>query len=667
MLADLLLALLFLTIFLVAGAPFALYLAGSARRQLGYPTIALAGVLGMAAALIGASNLLAVGVSLRATAVVLACAWVALLAGLVAVWIRLKPFVPAVTPVWVAQRVGLVVCLVAGAAVLLSSAKSGGSILNFRLGIDSAMYGDTAQVLLEGNGGVTGFEAMSAASPTGFGPAALMVHMRWGTPILLALFTQVTWLAHSYQVVVPLLAVTLGLSAAISIAIARRVGLSRPISLVVGFVLLFSYPLLHLSLEGQWPQAMALPLVLATFLVWLRMPSRGSRREMAMVVLELALLLAASTMIYSEYLPILLVIFALGSALLFARRQSVAAWQGLVALTGGVLVAAVLVAPYTLRLVPHLLGLTLVGVGYETPLLMLPTEVIGLGSIWSRWGEWITAGSMPTGLERENPIRDLALALIVAALYAYGTLWIARTSREWSAWVATFMVVVGLGLYFAVFKHSGYLWSKGIVTLAPLVLVAVIVGLMAIGSSSRRWHSVSVGLLVALSVYIVFTGINGIRDFKASSRALTSDVLEVREFMRTAPPCITLLRPRGLTAGGFDAESYSSSPTRQSDRVLDFGLVPVFREDPVLDSWSMDPIAYQGDLADVRERVCVIVNTNMNDIDLRALTADKRVLFLNDHWAVLDGGVTLDELRARGADDFYAELFQGVGAGPPAT
>ena len=656
MLSNVGLAALFFSLLFALGLPLSVLLGVRLFGRPSYLMLTLAAVLGMALLIVLAANTLALGISWRTTPVFAFLVWLsAALMAFARQWRLTRTLVPLAVLTWGAKRFGLLLALVCAAAVLLSLSKPDNALLGMRLGIDAALYGDTAQLLLEQDS-TSGLADLAASSPTSFGPAALMVHLRWGAPLLLALFTWLAHLTHSYEAALPVLAVCLGLSAAATIALARRVGFNKPLALLCGALVITNYPIIHLSLEGQWPQAIALPIFLSIVLLWAavaRLPGRPPTASL----LGIALLLSASALVYSEYLPVLFALLVTACVLEAVRRQWRAAKYRLLTLCLALVLAAILVLPYILRLVPHLLGLTTEGVGYPTPLMLYPSEVVGLGSIWTRWEEWITPNSMPVELFRENWIRDAMLAIAVTCLFAMGTWRITRTTREWPIWVASFIVVSLMGLGFAVSLHTGYLWSKGVVTFAPIILVCVLFAIAPRSRAGLTPQVLSVALVTLFATYVSFTAIGGIRTFRESSRPLFSDVLAVRDYFRSAPPCAVLLRPRGLSGNEVDSEGYGTSPTRQTDRVHDFTLVALFRDHPVLDSWSGEPIADQQELSPGELPVCLAFDMSGSPLDTIAISTKYHELFRTEHWVVADSGLSLEQLQNQGIDAFYQGLF----------
>ena len=148
------------------------------------------------------------------------------------------------------RSIGFALVFIAGQSLLIGFTKPFDALFGVRIGIDAALYADGAQVMLESTG-QSGLAAMSAVSPTSFGPAGLLGHLRWGTPMLMALATKLFGLQHSYQIIMPLMAVMIASAALLVVVLCKQLQLPKWVSLFTGLMVVFNYPLLHLVIEAQ--------------------------------------------------------------------------------------------------------------------------------------------------------------------------------------------------------------------------------------------------------------------------------------------------------------------------------------------------------------------------------------------------------------------------------
>lgn len=505
-----------------------------------------------------------------------------------------------------------------------------------RIGVDAALYADGAQVMLESTG-QSGLAAMSAVSPTSFGPAGLLNHLRWGTPMLMAMGTKLFGLDHSYQIVMPLMAVMIALTALLVVVLCKKLQLPNWVSLVTGIMVVFNYPLLHLVIEAQWPQAMSLPLIITIFVLW----DKSVERNFSFLILN-SVLIAGSVLLYGEYLPILLGIL-FGIAIIEIGTEGIArSLRSVSIVVTSVVLAGLIIFPYTQKYLSHLFGLSL-SVGYPTPHQANASEILGIGSIWSRWEEWNTIENTPIALVREHVMMDMCLSLVALCALRWGFHQVRRNQKNWEPWFAVMCMACVLWFRFSYSLGKGYLWSKSVATLSPLLLIVVIYGVWQIPKLQQhlRWlKAATVGLVLS---GVMITGIRGIIDFRDSERPISRDTLDVGKFLRNGDGCVVLLRELGATKDGVNMWI--------RDLNFHYAMTAIFRHNPVLNGHGF--IDFQGDPESISKRVCVVLDSDGSDIDLARIATKHPILFKNKHWVVVDGGFSLDKLLEGNEHEYF--------------
>ena len=626
MINDIFLSVALSAVFIVFGFPFALLLTGEGTIGEELRVVTITCILGIAISVIICSNVISFGGSLT-----VALVW-CLLIWLVVVLIK--------RPLNLVGRylrsVGFALIFVAGQSLLIGFTKPLDALFGMRIGVDAALYADGAQVMLESTG-QSGLVAMSAVSPTDFGPAGLLNHLRWGTPMLMAMATKLFSLDHSYQIIMPLMAVMISSTALLVVALCKKLQLPNWISLLTGVMVVFNYPLLHLVIEAQWPQAMSLPLIIAIFVLW----DKNIKRNLSFVISN-SILIAASLLFYGEYLPILLGIL-IGTTIIEIGTEGIArALRSALVVISSVVLAGLSIFPYTQKYLSHLFGLSL-SVGYPTPHLANASEILGIGSIWSRWEDWSTIESTPIALVRDNVVMDMCLSLAALCALRWGFHQMRRHQKNWEHWFVVMCMACVLWFRFSYSLGKGYLWSKSVTTLSPILLIAVIYGIWQSPQLLRnfKWlRHVVIGLVVSA---VAVTGIRGVIDFRESERPISRDTLEVSSFLSKGQNCVVLLRELGATKDGVNMWI----------RDLNFRhtMTAVFRHNPVL--YGRGFVDFQPQSESISKRVCVVLDSDGLDINLVRIATKHPILFQNKHWVVIDGGMTLDKLFEENEHEYF--------------
>jgi hypothetical protein len=626
MIIDISLSLAIGAVFIVFGFPFAIVLTGEETIGEELKVVTMSCVLGIAISVIICSNVISFGGSLA-----VALAWCFI------VWLAV---IVVKRPIVLVQRylrsVGFALTFVAGQSLLIGFTKPFDALFGMRIGVDAALYADGAQVMLESTG-QSGLAAMSAVSPTSFGPAGLLNHLRWGTPMLMGMATKLFGLDHSYQIIMPLMAVMIASTALLVVVLCKKLQLPNWVSLLTGVIVVFNYPLLHLAIEGQWPQVMSLPLVIAIFVLW----DKSIRRNTPFVI-SISILIAASVLFYGEYLPILLGIL-IGTTVIEIGTEGIArSLKSVFKVIASVFLAGLIIYPYTEKYLNHLFGLSL-SVGYPTPHQANASEILGIGSIWSRWEDWNTIENTPIALVRENVVMDMCLSLVALCALRWGIYQLCKHQKKWEHWFAVMCMACVLWFRFSYSLGKGYLWSKSATTLSPILLIAVVYGIWQSPQLLRnlKWLRPAAVSLVVIAV--LMTGIRGITDFRESERPISRDTLEVRSFLSKGQGCVVLLKELGTTKDGANMFI--------RDLTFRYAMTAVFRHNPVLNGRGF--IDFQGDPESISKRVCVVLDSDGSDIDIARIATKHPILFQNKHWVVIDGGISLDKLLEGNEHEYF--------------
>jgi len=516
------------------------------------------------------------------------------------------------------KAVCLLLALVACSAILISASKPNDAIMGVRIGIDSALYADGAQMLLENNG-ARGFEAISAATTTIFGPAAFLSHLRWGVPVLLAEVTKLFALDHSYLSVIPLLALFLGLSGLIAVSLCKRLLLPTHTSIFGGMAVATNYVFINLAIEGQWAQSMSIPF----FLLFVCLESEKNKR-FDPSLLGASLMLVAGTLFYGEMTPIFLFMyFLILVKKLWLNPLRSSAYQVTRSLVL-ILLAGVMIFPYIKKYIEHLGGLSL-AVGYALPHWMNGSELLGIGSIWTYGWE---KSVQPTMSGRRMEFWDFARSQTSYILLLFGMFTILRKKIDSYLWFGFFAVFAVLWLRFNQFGSSEYLWVKVLSSFTVLCLIVVIFAIYKFRSIVSTLLSNCLLFLLGLS--ILFTTYQQLENYRSVSRPISRDILEVRSFLEESEPCViqVVLSPE------------NADPFWDRDRVFLFSITPIFRGKLLVrGSQSIkypfeEGINFAGELTEVPQRICLLIEKPLKEILGTGIEIPSNVVFENKHWKV---------------------------------
>lgn len=512
------------------------------------------------------------------------------------------------------KAVCLLLALVACSAILISASKPNDAIMGVRIGMDSALYADGAQMLLE-NDGARGFEAISAETTTSFGPAAFLSHLRWGVPVLLAVVTKLFALDHSYLSVIPLLALFLGLSGLIAVSLCKRLLLPTHLAIFGGMAVATNYVFINLAIDGQWAQSMSIPF----FLLFVCLESENNKRFDASL-LGASLMLVAGTLFYGEMTTIFLFMYFLILAKkLWLNPLRISVYQITRSLVL-ILLAGVMIFPYVKKYIEHLGGLSL-EVGYTTPHWMNGSELLGIGSIWGHWGEWANNGAISTTITRRLEFWDFVRSQTSYILLLFGMFTILRKQIDSYLWFGFFTVFVVLWLRFNQFGSSTYLWVKALSSFMVFCLIVVICAIYKFRLIVSKFFSNCLLFLFGFS--ILFTTYQQLESFRSASRPISRDILEVRSFLEESEPCVQKLV--------LSPENVKLSWSR--DRVSYFILTAIFRRN-VLIIGSEGVENFAGDLTEVPQKICVLIEKPLKERLGTTIEVPANVVFENKHWKV---------------------------------
>ena len=624
MIQNLLLSQVFALLFVIVGLPFSYLILKPENQKTvdAVQRISVACALGVAIPLVTCSTIMSLGGWWTFCICVNITIWIAS----IVVLIRTNRFEGQVSVLKNAIRMDskagcLLLALVACSAILISASKPNDAIMGVRIGIDSALYADGAQMLLENNG-ARGFEAISAETATSFGPAAFLRHLRWGVPVLLAVVTKLFALDHSYLSVIPLLALLHGLSGVIAVSLCKRLLLPTHTAIFGGMAVATNYVFINLAIEGQWAQSMSIPF----FLLFVCLESEKNKRFDASL-LGASLMLVAGTLFYGEMTPIFLFIYFLILAKkLWLNSMRISTYQVTRSLAL-ILLAGVMIFPYIKKYIEHLGGLSL-AVGFGLPHWMNGSELLGIGSIWTNG--WETT-DVPSGMTaRRMEFWDFARSQTSYILLLFGMFTILRKRIDSYLWFGFFTVFVVLWLRFNQFGSSEYLWMK---VLSSSAVFCVVVVIFAIYRSRLIVSTLfSNCLLFLLGFSVLFTTYQQLENYRSVSRPISSDILEVRSFLEESEPCViqVVLSP----------ENADLSWPR--DRVFLYLITPIFRGNVLVNvsqtikigDGDEDGINYAGELTEVPQRICLLIEKPLKEILGTGFEIPSNVVFENKHWKV---------------------------------
>ena len=527
MIQNLLLSQAFALLFVVVGLPFSYLILKPENQKTvdAVQRISVACALGVAIPLVTCSTIMSLGGWWTFCICVNLTIWIAS----IVVLIRTNRFDGQVSVLKNATRmdskaVCLLLALVACSAILISASKPNDAIMGVRIGVDSALYADGAQMLLENNG-ARGFEAISAETTTSFGPAAFLSHLRWGVPVLLAVVTKLFALDHSYLSVIPLSALLHGLSGLIAVSLCKRLLLPTHTAIFGGIAVATNYVFINLAIEGQWAQSMSIPF----FLLFVCLESEKNKR-FDPSLLGASLMLVAGTLFYGEMTPIFLFMyFLILVKKLWLNPLRSSAYQVTRSLVL-ILLAGVMIFPYIKKYIEHLGGLSL-AVGYALPHWMNGSELLGIGSIWTYGWE---KSVQPTMSGRRMEFWDFARSQTSYILLLLGMFTILRKKIDNYLWFGFFAVFAVLWLRFNQFGSSEYLWVKVLSSFTVLCLIVVIFAIYKLRSIVSTLLSNCLLFLLGLS--ILFTTYQQLENYRSVSRPISRDILEVRSFLEESEP-----------------------------------------------------------------------------------------------------------------------------------
>ena len=621
MIQNLLLSQAFALLFVIVGLPFSYLILKPENQKTvdAVQRISVACALGVAIPLVTCSTIMSLGGWWTFCICVNLAIWIAS----IVVLIQTNQFDGQVSVLKNAIRmdskaVCLLLALVSCSAILISASKPNDAIMGVRIGVDSALYADGAQMLLENNG-ARGFEAISAETTTIFGPAAFLNHLRWGVPVLLAGVTKLFALDHSYLSVIPLLALFLGLSGLIAVSLCKRLLLPMHTSIFGGMAVAINYVFINLAIEGQWAQLMSIPF----FLLFVCLESEKNKRFDASL-LGASLMLVAGTLFYGEMTPIFLFMyFLILVKKLWLNPLRISTYQITRSLVLSLL-AGVMIFPYIKKYIEHLGGLS-IAVGYELPHWMNGSELLGIGSIWTHgWEKAI----QPKMSGRRMQFWDFARSQTSYILLLLGMFTILRKKIDNYLWFGFFTVFAVIWLRFNQFGSSEYLWVKVLSSFTVLCLIVVIFAIYKLRLTVSTLLSNCLLFLLGLS--ILFTTYQQLENYRSVSRPISRDILEVQSFLEESEPCViqVVLSPE-------NADTFWDR-----DRVFLYLITPIFRGKLLVrGSQSIkypfeEGINFAGELTEVPQRICLLIEKPLKERLGTNVGNPTNVVFENKHWKV---------------------------------
>ena len=617
MIQNLLLSQAFALLFVIVGLPFSYLILKPENQKTvdAVQRISVACALGVAIPLVTCSTIMSLGGWWTFCICVNITIWIASIVVLIRTnWFEGQEAALKNAIRMDSKAVCLLLALVACSAILISASKPNDAIIGVRIGIDSALYADGAQMLLENNG-ARGFEAISAATTTIFGPAAFLSHLRWGVPVLLAVVTKLFALDHSYLSVIPLLALLHGLSGLIAVSLCKRLLLPTHTAIFGGMAVATNYVFINLAIEGQWAQLMSIPF----FLLFVSLESEKNKK-FDPSLLGASLMLVAGTLFYGEMTPIFLFMyFFILAKKLWLNPLRISVYQitrslVLIMLTG------VMIFPYIIKYIAHLGGLSL-EVGYATPHWMNGSELLGIGSIWTYWGEWANNDAISTTIARRLEFWDFVRSQTSYILLLFGMFTILRKQIDSYLWFGLFTVFAVIWLRFNQFGSSSYLWVKVLSSFTVSCLIVVIYAIYKFRLIVSKFFSNCLLFLLGLS--ILFTTYHQLENYRSVSRPIPRDILEVRTFLEESEPCVlkVVLSPENV------------EPSWSRDRVSYLLFTPIFRGNVLINA-GYEGTNFSGELTEVPQRICVLIEKPLKEKLGTNVGNPANVVFENKHWKV---------------------------------
>jgi hypothetical protein len=480
-------------------------------------------------------------------------------------------------------------------------------IMSLRLGIDGALYADGAQALLA-NENSPGLEKIANLHPGSLATALFFVHFRWGTSFLLASVSNFLNVENSLQIAYPLFATVLLLIGLSGYIYLRRI-LSKSLFSVLFLIgVSCNAFFIHLLQEAQWPNLVAILLLLVLTLFFIDSVNNNSLDVQTSILF--GSLLGAIVVIYAEILPLLfgtLILFYVFKFFLNIMNRNFNKFYFLNLL--------LFMMSFVIFLIPNLkitfpyyrsiFFPTYENVGYPAPRGLWFSDLVGWTNSWHAPREWLWRDASVKHLAESTTI-DLGIVNLIGLFFVLSFfIWLRfnleflydsyrrgakfNKSQSFNLTISIFAVVT-VGLFslaigrFFILEYNQYLLTKSLSFLLPLLLLPLIYFLYR--SSFMVRLSKLLGVFVVISSLIfptLQTGARTYRDMEKINAPLGKTELGLSASFKNFEDCAFRFKPRGVP----------NSQSWWADRTKDYYMLSVFRFNPILEDQGSLPIVGQ--------------------------------------------------------------------------
>lgn len=430
-------------------------------------------------------------------------------------------------------------------------------LFRFRLGIDIPLYIDAAQSIIDSG-------RMDPKTP--FAMGALNVHLRWGLPIIFSWAAFFCGEVNTTTVALSLLSIVYAIFAqSVYLYCRRSLLLSQVEAVTVCLFILFNVNVINIIAEGQWAHFFSLPFILMVF--YFIGPAARDKIVTNSSVIFVSIYLSAVLVIYSEVFPFIIFTLLCSCCLsVVGSHRSDYGWEKVLYRFVMVLVIAVaLVAPYSFKVIPHLISLNIKSAGYNLAHFAMPHEVLSLASIYSDVDQWLVPEVSVKPLPREGKVFGVVLSIVLVAICCLGAI-----LRDRFVGPSIVMVFIASGLYLHLETGRSYTWMKIFVTIIPFLVAYAYCGVRSIGM-----NRITIYLAVIYLVISIFNCYCYIKDFKSTSVPLNEGIIYLSQ--RIGDHQCNISTDRWGSANG---------EMRWQDRTFAYMLTSVFRSQPIIDDWT---------------------------------------------------------------------------------
>lgn len=375
----------------------------------------------------------------------------------------------------------------------------------WRVGPDAAGYATTAKYLIDGNI-ISGFTGQFIFPYEIYAYEFLVQGNRLGTPGLFAFFAEINS-QQPIEIEFVLVCVAMILIQTIIYSLARTVGNSAAISGLISVAAILNCNFLFIIFEGGYAQILAMPLIILIIYRCLSLLTEGSRQS----ALFVALLLAASIVIYLESLIILLVILSISvPIILIIKKNDYLISVGRVLFL--IVIAMVISYPISsiwIRFQIENSGLISLA-GWAQPTWANSAQILGLSNIYNG-----LIGNKPNYTLKVGIVDDIILwgSLLIVALYTYVNFLKNKNAVNLVSFVISFVILIAL-IYFKVVKNlHSYSYMKIYTIIGPIYFLTLLMTF-----KERLSKEIGNIIVISICVGVSLNGLSFIRDYIKSHR-----------------------------------------------------------------------------------------------------------------------------------------------------